>query len=147
MRFALCGYQRGDGRLPVASPAIEVSDSGQVGQLPEAHLHQSGPSCQVRPPRWYPECDERRPRSCNSRKGKTPRERKISYSLQHNELRDFRASRAHRIPARFVQHGARVEGCSGLRQTLGFMIYECSTGAVAWTHYAKRSQFAQECEV
>jgi hypothetical protein len=65
MRLALCGYRRGDGRLPVASLAIEVSDSGQVGQSPEAHLCQSGPSCQVRPPRWYPECDKRRPGTAN----------------------------------------------------------------------------------
>jgi hypothetical protein len=30
---------------------------------------------------------------------------RISYSFGHKELRDVAASCAHRIPARFVQHG------------------------------------------
>ncbi len=38
-------------------------------------------------------------------KVKTPRERNILYSFGHKELRDFGACRAHRISARFVQHG------------------------------------------
>jgi hypothetical protein len=45
------------------------------------------------------------PNSCNNPKGKTPRGPKIFYSFSHKELRAFRASRARRIPARFVQHG------------------------------------------
>ncbi len=42
---------------------------------------------------------------CNSPEGKTPRGRKILYSLPHQELCNFRARRADRIPSRFVQHG------------------------------------------
>jgi hypothetical protein len=57
-------------------------------------------------------------RLCNSRKGKTPRERKTSYSFGRKELRDSGALSAHGIPSPFVQHGARVEGRSGPRRSL-----------------------------
>jgi hypothetical protein len=46
-----------------------------------------------------------RPRLCNSSEGKTLRGQEILYSSRHQELRDFRGSSAHRIPARFVQNG------------------------------------------
>jgi hypothetical protein len=68
-----------------------------------------------------------RPRLCNSSKGKTPRARKILYSFEHKGLRDFWASCAPRIPARFVQHGPYIEGQSAPRRSpldLCIMIYD-----------------------
>jgi hypothetical protein len=57
------------------------------------------------------------PYLCNSSKGKTRRERKIFYPFGHKDLRAVAASRAQRIPARFVQHGPQVEGDRGPRRT------------------------------
>jgi len=39
---------------------IGVTGPGQAGQPPETYPRQSNPTCQVRPFRWYPECDKRR---------------------------------------------------------------------------------------
>jgi hypothetical protein len=97
---------------------------------------------------------------CNSRKGKTSREPEILYSLPHKGLRDFRASPARRIPARFVQHGARVEGQSAPGGPPDLQIMNCdydvcetkpNLGApghlggwrVREAYRAKQSQFAR----
>jgi len=59
----------------------------------------------------------KRPRWCNGSEGKTLRGQKIVHSFGRKELRHSEASRAYRISARFVQHGARAEGQSAPRRS------------------------------